>query len=300
MGYRITLPTSYHRSVNPVPGDPRIRDVFTTLSDAEERAECARDSGDIGSPTDRTYLFVEVYANERGQSALDFANSSLTKSAGAKVEAVPAIDGHDAARAVEFGKPSWYVIRANDRIYWIGAHNNPTQAPLESIAASFTVMPAQPLPTPTPPIAARRDALNQAATALAQAFSARDADAIARLVAPSCSMAAVQYVDGAPSGSALNIASGPFIDRLRTALATRELSVTVDPAVQVRSDAGGDHYYVRSQWTDSRGAKQVDLYFEYYPAGWRWFQSVHQYRRADLVNGCVPFRNPWVSGDKSC
>src|SRR5207237_8743709 len=60
MGYRITLPTSYHRSVNPVPGDPRIRDVFTTLSDAEERAECARDSGDIGSPTDRTYLFVEV------------------------------------------------------------------------------------------------------------------------------------------------------------------------------------------------------------------------------------------------
>ena len=130
--------------------------------------------------------------------------------------------------------------------------------------------------------------------ALAKAFAAKDVDAIARLM-PDCSIAAGHLVDGQLLGShGLNRSVALFTRALRDRFAAGDLTVTVDPAVQFRSQNGGE-YFVGSQWREPDRTIPIDLIFSENEGRWRWGLSLHYYTQAQVINGRIPYRSPWVS-----
>jgi hypothetical protein len=306
LGYRLTLPNAYRRTASSLsPGHPELlgRDAYTSLTETEEREECLRDGGGIPSRAAAAYLYVEAYRNVAGTSAVEWARS---RPGNARSVEPATIDGREAARVVERGATSLYVIRANDRIYVLTPTIFPTQHPLDDIAASFRAITPQPFPTPTAPSQTPpRDAARALGGTLANAFAARDTDAIARLITPSCSIAVWAVVEpvqlGSESCCVLNRAVAPFLQALRDRFTSGNLSVTVDPEVQVRDEGGRERFFVRSEWREPDRMTQIDLYLEEVDGQWRWVAATHHYQRADLVRGiCVPYRSPWVSTTGSC
>jgi hypothetical protein len=297
-GYRISLPATYRllRS-SIVTGHPEMlgNDLYTTLTEADERADCLRDAGDLPGPANATYLQIAVFRNTSGVSAVEWARTSLRKTPRQTVEPA-SIDGRDAARVVEDAKTAWYAMRANDRIYLLTPVMWPTQHPLDTIAASFRAIGPRPFPTPTAsPAQPARAAARELAQALTRAFAGRDADAVARLMS-SCRIGVGFYIDSVPSGGALNRSAALFISALRERFASGELTVTVDPDVQVQAAVGGERFFVRSQWTDGSRTTRIDLYLAERDGRWQWVQAMHHYQRQDLTGGvCAPYRSPWVT-----
>jgi hypothetical protein len=167
------------------------------------------------------------------------------------------------------------------------------------------VITPQPFPTPTAAAQTPRDAARALGGTLANAFAARDTDAVARLITPNCSIAVWTVVEpvqlGSESCCVLNRAVSPFIQALRDRFTSGNLSVTVDPDVQVRAEGGRERFFVRSEWRESDRMIQIDLYLEEVDGQWRWVAAMHHYQRANLINGnCVPYRSPWVSTTGSC
>lgn len=59
------------------------------------------------------------------------------------------IDGRAAARLVQMGMTTTYVIGANDRIYLLALATSPSQHRISDIAATFRALTLQPLPLST-------------------------------------------------------------------------------------------------------------------------------------------------------
>jgi hypothetical protein len=299
LGYRITLPVPFRlqRSIV-IAGHPEIlgTDVYTTQTEADERAECLRDAGDIPGPAAAALTEVAVHRNPTGATAVAWSTSSPRRSARQTVEPAT-IDGRDAARVVEGGTTAWYAIRANDRVYVISPTIWPTQQPLDSIASSFRAIAPRPFPTPTAtPAEAPRESARRLADALARAFAARDADAVARVM-PECHFGVAFSVDGVPSGGVLNRSVARFIDALRERFASADFSVTVEASVLSQSTADGERFFARSQWRDGTGTTLVDLELGERDGRWLWVGATHHYQRQDLIGGtCAPYRSPWVTG----
>jgi hypothetical protein len=280
MGFRITLPTNYHLSI--LPGAGNGRTVYTTVPGPEETTQCASDRGDVGATTDAAYLYVEVYPNGNGVSALEWAKTTRLRSPGATVEGVPPIDGHEAARAIEFGKTSWYAINANGRIYWIGPHVYPSRHPLDTIVTSFRAITPQSVTTPSP---APRQAATDTSNALAAAFAAKDADGVAKLIWPRCWLNVYSTVPSDGAGRSI----AKFVPALRQQLASGAVSVTVDPGVQSEpTGAGDDRLFVRSIWNESGKVTQVDLILANVDGHWYWSDARHHHE------GGASFSCLWV------
>lgn len=212
------------------------------------------------------------------------------------------IGGHEAVRLVweQTGETALFVIRANERMYVL----SPTQGSLPSdlskgwlddIAKTFTAIPPQPFPSPTPS-QPPREAARQLGDALAGAFAARDADAVARLM-PTCWINVTALIDGEPPGGVLYRSVALFTQGLRERFARGDVTVTVDPTVQI--DARGE-FFVRSDWREPDRTTRIDMILGERDGRWQWFIATHHYRSADLVNRCVPYRSPWVSTTDPC
>jgi hypothetical protein len=306
LGYRLTLPNRYRRTESSLtPGAPELlgREIYTTLTASEEREECGRRGGDMPPPSLATYLYVEAYRTGGGATAADWA-SSRPRIVRSMVE--PAvIDGRDAARVVEEGATYLYVIHANDRMYVLTPAMWPTPHAMNDIAATFRAITPQPYPSPTATTVAPRDAAAALGRTLADAFGQRDTDAIARLITPRCSIGVWSVVEPVQPGSesccVLNSAVAPFIEALRARIARGDLSVTVDPSVQVQTDGGGERFFVLSEWREPDRVTRIDLFLEDVEGRWYWVAAAHHYQRADLINGiCVRYGSPWVPTTASC
>lgn len=298
LGYRITLPTSYRRSASALYTgqlQPLGRDTYTTLTEADERAACLTDGGDIPSLSSGAYLNVEVYRNAARASAADWIRAR-PESTQRTIE--PALlGGLDAVTLVQQAQTMAYVIGANERMYIITPSLWPSQHRLDDIAAAFVPFVAGPFPTATPtepPLDAAR-ALGQR---LAQVFAAKDADAVAALM-PSCRIGVGAVVGSNPTGGALNRSVALFSPALRERFASGELSVTVDPVVQIRTQGGPDRYFVRSEWREPDRTIKIDLDLGERDGRWQWLGATHYYPSL-IGRGCIPYRSPWVSVTGTC
>lgn len=307
LGYRVTLPETYRLSRSVLhAGQSEFlgRDVHTSRTEAEERADCLQDAGHLPSPTNALYLHVAVYRNVAGRSALEWTKASPYMAPRSTVEPTP-IGGLDAAKLAskDDGKTEGYVISANDRIYVLGTDLWPTPIPLDNIAATFVAIPPGPFPTPTPaPAKAPREAAHELGEALGKAFAARNADAIARLM-PDCWIgvsAVVEPVELGSEGCCFFARSVPlFVEGLRARFAKADLTVTIDPEVQV--EGGSERYFVRSTWTEPGRTTSIDLFLDERDGRWQWTSALHHYQRTDLERGmCVKYGSPWVSTTASC
>jgi hypothetical protein len=190
-----------------------------------------------------------------------------------------------------------FVIRADDRMYVLTPSFWPSQHDLERIAGTFGTVARQPFPTatPTPAPAALRQAAGQLATSLAQAFAARDANAIARLM-PDCHVGVGVVIDGQglanSGGGGLSRSVEAFIQALRARFVAGDLSVSVDPTLQ--TDRGS--YYVRSEWKEPDRTTPIDLFLSERDGRWLWTSARHHYTQAQVGSPpCIPYRSPWVS-----
>jgi len=314
LGYRISLPPTYRR-LSPAlfVAQPEMlgRDTYTLLTEQEEREECLRDLGDIPPPSAAALLFVEAYRNVAGVSAAEWVGTPRTLGANVlsmhrKVEAVT-IGGREAVRLVA-DNPSAELesvaIRADDRIYLITPTMWPSPHRLDDIAATFGTVARQPFPTATPITApgARRQAATGLAEALASAFAARDADAVVRLM-PQCHLG-VSSAESLPNsgGGGLSRSVAAFIQGLRDRFASGDLSVTVDPTVQIQNEGGRLGFFVRSDWREPDRTVRIDLVLDESDGGrWHWVAAVHHYQQADFIKPyCIPYRSPWVTPTRSC
>ncbi|HJW48593.1 MAG TPA: hypothetical protein VJ726_04160, partial [Candidatus Limnocylindria bacterium] len=248
LGYRITLPVAYRllgSSINAGQPEQLGSDAFTVRTVAEERADCQSDeSPGIGSVLKHEFVNVEVQRNVRGLSAAQWASSSPRKSRLHTIEAVT-VGGYEAARLVQQGIADGYVISANDRIYVLSHLNAPSSQRLADIAASFRALPPPPFPT-APPAQVARDAASNLGQRLAAAFAAKDANAVAGLMTD-CRISAGENIGGAPIGTeGISRSSAAFIAALRDRFAKGDLTVTVNPDVQVQAVTG--QFFVRSEW----------------------------------------------------
>jgi hypothetical protein len=316
LGYSISLPATYRRlsSVVFVAQEELLgRDTYTLLTEQEERDECLRDLGDIPSPSASALLFVEAYRNVASVSAAEWVSTPRVPGAQPlsmhrKVELVT-IGGRDAVRLVAdnaTAEVELFAVRADDRFYVITPTMWPSRHRLEDIAATFTTIARQPFPTPTPttPPVARRQAATELAEALASAFAARDADAVARLM-PQCHLGVSPLVDDQPlansGGGGLSRSVAAFIQGLRDRFASGDLTVTVDPTVQIQNAGGRETFSVGSDWREPDRTTRIDLLLEERDDRWQWVAAVHHYQRADLIKGyCIPYRSPWVTPTGSC
>jgi hypothetical protein len=302
LGYRISLPDAYSRSESSIANGQELLgfDIYTSLTQAQSRERCLTDRGGTPPAALAADLGVEVYRNDAGVSAAQWAKTR--RNAQRRTVQPVKVNGTEAARQVEDGKSSAYVMNAHGRIYVLFSLATPSQHPLDDIAASFT--PLQPQPsaptTKQPPQQAARDLAQK----LAVAFQNRDADAVAALMT-SCSLGVfaivepVQPSDG--SCCVLNRAVTSFIQTLRDRFATGALTVVVNPDVQTQAAEGGVRYFVRSTWSDAGQATPIDLFLGESEGQWRWVQAVHHYQRAALnLKKCVPYRTPWVDPGASC
>lgn len=256
LGYRVTLPTTYRRSAMKLftgPTELLGRDSYTTLAAAQEREFCLTDSGDLPSPSSGAYLFIEAYRNAARASAADWIRGRPESSL--RTIEPAAVGGRDAVRLVQQRQTMAYVIGANDRLYLITPALWPSQHRLDDVAARFTPLTPSAFPAATPsepPL----DAARALAQRLAQAFAANDADAVAALM-PSCKIGVGAVVGGNPTGGALNRAVVLFVPALRERFVKGDLTVTIDPAVQVRTPGGGS--FVRSEWREPDRTVKIDL-----------------------------------------
>lgn len=309
LGYRITLPDTYRRLAPAFFIDePELlgRDTYTSLSEREEREECLLDLGDLPSPTGAALLHVEAYRNTTGVGVAQWARtprigSGYVLSTHRKVEPLT-LSGGEAVRLVAdnaTAETEAFAIGASDRIYVISPSMWPSAHDLEAIVATFTTTVPQAFPTPTPtaPAAVRREAAMELAQALARAFTARDADAVARLM-PDCHLGISPLIDGQglanSGGGGLHRSVEAFTQSLRARFAAGDLTVTVDPLLQEGSGAGP--FFVRSEWKEPDRTTRVDLVLDLGDGRWQWFGAVHHYESAEVGSRlCIPYRPPWVS-----
>ena len=294
LGYRITLPSNYRlvRSQT-VRGQTELlgQDIYTTTTEAEARAECLHDLGDTPSPSAAASLIVWAYRNVAGHSAVEWARSRPEATLHTVEPAT--FGGLEAARLVQQSETQIVVIRANDRMYELSPQLWPSQQPLATIAASFAAIAPGPFPTPTPS-GSPRDAAGILGRALATAFAARDADGVARALEGRCWIGVGAVVGGQSTGGVLNRSVPLFLSALRDRFAAGDLAVTVDPTVQVRTDGGGDHYFVRSDWRDPDRTTRIDMELAEIDGQWLWVGATHYYPSLGPGN-CIPYRSPWVS-----
>lgn len=293
LGYRITIPVAYRllfSSINAGQPEQLGSDAFTVRTVAEERADClSNESPGIGSILKHEFVNVEVQRNVRGLSAAQWASSS-PRSRLHTIEAVN-VGGYEAARLVQQGIANGYVISANDRMYVLSHLNAPSSQRLADIAASFRALPPPPFPT-APPAQVARDAASDLGQRLASAFSAKDASAVAGLMTD-CRITATENVGGAPIGTeGVSRSSAAFITALRDRLAKGDLTVTVNPEVQVQAVSG--RFFVRSEWKEPDRTTPIDLFLRELDGRWQWTGAIHYY--PSLVgSGCIPYRSPWTA-----
>ncbi len=294
LGYRITLPTTFRlvrATLYTEQTELLGRDTYTTRTEAEERADCLTDGSDIPSPTNAQYMDIEVYRNGGGLSPELWARSRPENQ---HQTVRPATVGvHNAAELVQAGTVHAYAIAANGRMYFIAVSMWPSPIPLDTIVSSFAAITAQPFPSPSPsPALSRRDATAEVVARLATAFAARDADAVARLV-PSCRIAVIPYLGGAPQGSVITRSSAVFIAALRDRFAKGDLTVSVEPAL-LQDARASDRYFVRSAWREPDRVVRIDLGFDVIDGEMRWTSAVHYYDRLTDAY-CIPYRSPWIT-----
>jgi hypothetical protein len=297
LGYRITLPSAYRRSGTTLAGGQSEllgSDTYTFLTENEEHAPCLQDGGGVPPAAMSAYLHIDVYRNGAAAAALDWAKSRRATARGTWQPAT--VDGRDAARFVEDGAASQYVMRANGRIYVLFPTLSGAAHPIDQIAASFQAITPGPLSPPaTASAQSRRIAARALAEALARAFGARDAEAVARLM-PNCWITVWDLVDDAPTGAVLRRSVTLFTDALRDRFATGDLTVSIDPAVQVQLEGGREKYVVRSEWNQRGRTTRVDLFLDEVEGGWHWVAGQLHFARGDLIKGCLSYGSPWDSG----
>ena len=294
LGYRIALPVAYRlfgSSVNAGQPEQLGSDAFTVRTVAEERADCQSDeSPGIGSVLKHEFVTVAVVGNVRGLSAVEWATGSPYADRLHTVEA-DTVSGYAAARLVHRGITDAYVISANDRIYVLSHLNAPSSQRLADIAASFRALPPPPFPT-APPARVARDAASNLGQRLAQAFAAKDANAVAGLMTD-CRISAGENIGGAPIGTeGISRSSAAFITALRDRFAKGDLTVTVNPDIQVQAVTG--QFFVRSEWKEPDRTTPIDLFLRELDGRWQWTSAIHYY--PSLVgSGCIPYRSPWTA-----
>jgi hypothetical protein len=149
LGYRVRPPDGYRRYATLiVPGPDGVGvDFFTQRTDAQERDMCIRQKGsDLPPPETALDLQIRVVSNAAGTSAVDYAGAPNRRIAFTTIQATT-VNGYEAAKIVhqQSGDTSWYVIRANDRIYEIspGQDEQPSALPkgwLDQIVATFSAI----------------------------------------------------------------------------------------------------------------------------------------------------------------
>lgn len=311
LGYRISLPGVYRRSQSAIfSGHPQMlgRDSYTFMTMAEERADCQRDAGDVPLQSAGAYFDVTAYVAGPTTSAVAWARGSAFTSPRSTVERAT-VDGQDAARIVEDGRSSSYVVNANDRMYVMAPTLWPSQHRLDDIIRSFRAIPMQPLPSPTPRLTTPLAAAADHAKALAAAFSARDADALERLMPP-CRFGVSAVIEPVQRGSEacciLNRSVQAFTAALRGHFARGDLAVAVDPQVNVLDEGRWadrtEWFYVRSTWTGGGRTTAIDLFLREIEGRWYWTNARHHYQRGALAGRgtCVEYRSPWVTASGSC
>lgn len=292
-GYRITLPLAYwlvSSSINAGNPEQLGSETFTVSTVAEARADCLSDTGGgLASLVKGELVNVAVMANVRGLSVVSWAAGSPWGSLHT-AEAVT-VGGYPAARLVQQGIADAYVISANDRLYVLYHNNAPSSQRLADIAASFRAIPPLPFP-PAPPPQIARDAASNLGQRLAQAFAAKDAPAVAGLMSD-CRIGASENIGGRPIGTeGISRPSAAFITALRDRFAKGDLTVTVNPDVQVQAVSG--QFFVRSEWKEPDRTTPIDLFFRELDGRWQWTSAIHYY--PSLVgSGCIPYRSPWTA-----
>ena len=315
LGYRLALPAGYRRFVaNILTGQNTTlgSDVYTTETEAQAREKCQRDSGDVGfrSPDQDPDVSVVVSRNILGISAVEWVTTPRVASAQPlsthkKIESIQ-IGGREAVKLVEDNVMAYttaYVVRANDRMYEIGAPSGvPQRLPrtwLDDIVTTFVAIQPAPFPSPVATIEPQAAAAALAGQ-LASAFMRADADAVARLL-PSCWLAVWPLVDGQPPGGVLLRSVGLFTQGLRDRFAAGDLAVTIDPTVQLETQRNSDRIFVRSYWKEPDGTTQIDLFLRESEGRWLWAQAVHHYTTAQMQARPVWFcRSPWLTGPNRC
>lgn len=310
LGYRITVPQEYRRSLSRiVTGQEALGDDhFTTQTEAEAREACLRDAGHIPTVREPPDISVTVFRDPGGITADAWAKTPRTPGAQPlshhhQVEAF-AVGGYEAVKLVQdnaSAATSAVVIRANDRVYEMGYSGawspwSPSMKTyLDGIAKTFVAVQPAAFPSPTPTMAPQ-PAAREVADGLARAFAARDAEAVRRLM-PECWIGFAYAIDGVVPGQGGNNRSVRlFTDGLRERFAAGTLTVTVDPTLQAVTDAGGTRYYVRSDWREPDRTIRIDLHLGGGGGPWLWRSAVHHFRTGDGI--C--YRSPWVSGTDSC
>lgn len=293
LGYSITLPAAYRlrtASINAGQPEQLGTDAFSVRTVAEERADClSSESPGIGSVLKHEFVTVAVIGNVRGLSAVQWATAS-PYSRLHTLEAVT-IAGYEGTRLVQGGIADTYVISANNRMYVLSHSTSPSSQRLADIAASFRALPPLPFPT-APPAQIARDAASNLGQRLAQAFTTKDASAIAGLMTD-CRISASENIGGSPIGTeGISRSSAAFITALRDRFAQGDLTVTVNADVQVQ--AGTGQFFVRSEWKEPDRTTPIDLLLREVDGRWQWTSAIHYY--PSLVgSGCIPYRSPWTA-----
>ena len=310
LGYRIALPNTYRRlpsryfTADNITGGLLGGDAYTLLTEQQEREECLQDLGDLPPRSAALLLLVDAYVVDPAVSASDWA--STPRIPGAQSFALHrrivslTLPGLDAIKLVAdnaTAETQVVVIHATDRMYMISPTMWPGPHSLEDIAATFTTVARQPIPTPSPSAAnvARADATALAAL-LGAAFMARDADAVARVM-DACRISVSPVIDGTEGlpnsgGGGVGRSVALFTQALRARLAAGDLSVAVGSDVEL--DARGA-YFVRSQWKEPDRALRIDLVMRPIGDVWRWTAARQYFTHADLGSPiCIPYRSPWV------
>lgn len=301
LGYRLTPPDGYRvERATLVRGDQEELggDSFTALTEAEARQECEQDHGHFPPPRPRPDLRLSAFRNPQRLSASDWATTprrgGFVWSTHQRVESVAT--PRDAVRLVSIGtgETTSYLIAASDRIYALSiSSSRPSGAPtlLDEVARTFVAIRPTAFPTPTPARDATADAA-AAAAELARAFSARDADAVARM-STGCWISYSHTIDGEAPGQGGQGRSVPrFAEGLRERFARGDLTVTVDPTVRT----GRNGRFVRSEWREPDRMRVIDLYLSERDGRWVWDYAQHHYLRGDFEPpGCMNYRVPWSS-----
>jgi len=293
LGYRITLPVAYRRmssSVNPGATDPLGGEAYTTSTIEQVRDDCRTGAGQgLGGQMRYGYVVIAAHRNPDGLSAAKWAPGS-PYSTHALVEPAT-IAGYDAARLVQGGEVRAYVIGANTRMYVLTQSGNAPAQVLADAADSFRAVTPAPLPAPTVAPLTRREGATQLAQRLAQAFAAKDADAVGALMTD-CRMVSTETIAGVPLGTDHfpSRFAPEFIDALRGHFARGELSVTVDPNLQQHPVSG--EFSITSQWREATRTTRIDLHLSEREGRWLWHMATHHFpsRTGDR---CI--RSPWVA-----
>jgi hypothetical protein len=294
LGYRITLPAAVRRAEARViaAGDVLGIDRYTYRTEAQESAACLEDGGWRLSFDETPDIVVDASLNPSGLSAEAWATTPRTPGAQPfsthmLVERMT-VGRREAVRLIrdqaQNREPTWYVIRGDDRMFTIyrPADSIPSRLPIgvfDAIGTSLRVVPAAPRPTPTPaPAVPFAERARTHAEQLAQAFAARDADALDQLITPTCWLGTLPIVPPGVGVDGSSRAVMPLLAMLREQFG-RGLTVSVDPTVQTQVDDGRtESLFVRSTWTTSSGATRMNLFLSdidgrVYWTSLRWEQT---------------------------